>query len=100
MESVYERLAGDDDGRVCKAISEDACRQTPGNFLRMLVANAAGTVADALASAKTTLPWLLAQAGAPGWMGALLVPIRESGSMLPQLAIGALVRRRAIRKGI
>ena len=26
MESLYERLAEDDEGRVCKAISEDACR--------------------------------------------------------------------------
>lgn len=100
MESVYERLARDDDGRVCHAISDDACREVPGNFMRMLAANAASSVADSVASAKTTLPWLLMHLGGPGWMTALLVPIRESGSMLPQLLLGALVRRQPVRKGV
>ncbi len=98
-ESVYGRLAGDDDGRVCKAVSEAACRHTPGSFIRMLVANALGTVGDRIASAKTTLPWLLIDIGAPRWIGALLVPIRESGSMLPQLLLGHWVRRQPVRRG-
>ncbi len=100
VESVYEHLAADDEGRVCKAIPEQACRVVPGNFLRMLLANAASQVADSVASAKTTLPWLLMHLGAPAWMTSLLVPIRESGSMLPQLFLGAAVRRLAVRKWI
>jgi hypothetical protein len=100
VESVYERLTNDDDGRVCKAITEDACRETPGNFARLLVANAMSTVADSVASAKTTLPWLVLHLGAPSWITSLLVPIRESGSMLPQLLIGAVVRSLAVRKWI
>jgi hypothetical protein len=100
MESLYERLAEDDEGRVCKAISEDACREAPGNFMRHLLANALSNVADRLASAKTTLPWLLMQLGAPAWMLSLLVPIRESGSMLPQMLIGELVRRQPVRKWV
>jgi MFS family permease len=100
VETVYERLAGDQDGRVCHAIPAQACREAPGNFLRLLVANTLSTLGDSLASAKTTLPWLLAQLGAPPGLAALLVPIRESGSMLPQLAIGALVRRRALRRPV
>ena len=100
MESVYERLANDGDGRVCKAISDEACRETPGNFARMLTANALSTVADSVASAKTTLPWLMLQLGAPGWLNPLLVPIREAGSMLPQLLIGAVVRSFAVRKWV
>ena len=98
--SVYEPLTDDDDGRVCKAISDEACRETPGNFVRMLVANALSTVADSVASAKTTLPWLVLHLGAPGWLNSLLVPIREAGSMLPQLLIGAVVRSLAVRKGV
>lgn len=100
MESLYERLAEDDEGRVCKAISEDACRASPGNFFRTLVANTLSSLADRIASAKTTLPWLLLQLGAPGWMLSLLVPIRESGSMLPQMLIGAAVRRQPVRKWV
>lgn len=100
METVYERLARDDDGRVCHAISDSACRETPGNFMRMLAANALSTVADSVASAKTTLPWLLLHLGGPGWMTGLLVPLREAGSMLPQLLLGALVRRQPVRKWV
>lgn len=98
--SLYERLAEDDEGRVCKDISDEACRETPGNFLATLIANTASNVADRLASAKTTLPWLLMQVGAPAWLVSLLVPIRESGSMLPQMLIGAWVRGQVIRKWI
>ena len=100
VESVYERLAADDEGRVCKAIPDQACREVPGNFMRMLLANAASQVADSVASAKTTLPWLLMHLGAPAWMTSLLVPIRESGSMLPQLFLGAAVRGLTVRKWI
>ena len=100
MESLYERLAEDDEGRVCKAISEDACRESPGNFFRTLLANTLSNLADRIASAKTTLPWLLLQLGAPAWMLSLLVPIRESGSMLPQMLIGAVVRRQPVRKWV
>ncbi|TVR10401.1 MAG: MFS transporter [Planctomycetota bacterium] len=97
-ESIYERLAGDQDGRVCHGLTDEACRETPGNFTLLLIANALTSIGDRLASAKTTLPWLLAAAGAPHWMHSLLVPIRESGSMLPQMLIGAWARSRAIRK--
>lgn len=100
VESIYERLAADTDGRACKAIADEACHEAPGNFLRMLLANAASQVADSLASAKTTLPWLMLHLGAPAWMTATLVPIRESGAMLPQLLLGALVRRLALRKWV
>jgi len=100
MESLYERLAEDDEGRVCRGISDAACRETPGNFLYTLVGNALSNVADRLASARTTLPWLLMQVGGPAWAISLLVPIRESGSMLPQMLIGGLVRRQAVRKRV
>jgi len=98
VESLYERLAEDDEGRVCKDISDDACREAPGNFLRTLLANALTQIGDRAASAKTTLPWLLTSAGAPAWSISFLVPIRESGSMLPQLWLGAWVRRKPVRK--
>ncbi|WP_114416588.1 MFS transporter [Marinospirillum perlucidum] len=98
--SLYERLAEEDEGRVCKDISEEACRETPGNFFYTLIANTLSSLADKLASSKTTLPWLLLHLGGPGWMLSLLVPLRESGSLMPQLLIGALVRRQPLRKWI
>jgi hypothetical protein len=38
-------------------------------------------------SPKTTLPWLFSSVGAPSWLIPLLVPIKESGSLLPQWSI-------------
>lgn len=98
QDKVYERLANDDEGRVCKEISDEACQETPGNFLATMVANACSSLADKLANAKTTLPWILVHIGAPAWMLSFLVPIRESGSMMPQLWIGSWIRQRQVRK--
>ncbi|HIW95083.1 MAG TPA: MFS transporter [Candidatus Corynebacterium gallistercoris] len=41
-------------------------------------------IGDQIVSAKTVLPWFLSTVGGPAWAISLLVPIRESGSMLPQ----------------
>jgi hypothetical protein len=49
-------------------------------------------LSDLLLSAKTTLPTLLSAAGAPAWMAQLLVPIRESGALLPQMAYAYMLR--------
>ncbi len=100
MEDLYDRLAEDDEGRVCKGISEKACRETPGNFFKILVSNTLTSIGDKVASAKTTLPWLLGAVGGPAWIVSLLVPIRESGSMLPQMLIGAWVRKHPVRKSL
>ena len=98
LDTIYEALVGDDDGRVCKDIPDGACTVLPGNFLRQLGAMALTKLGDALASPKTTLAWTMAAVGAPAWMLGWLVPVRESGSMLPQLAIGAWVRKQPKRK--
>jgi hypothetical protein len=54
-------------------------------------------LSDLLLSAKTTLPTLLSAAGAPPWMAQLLVPIRESGALLPQMAIAYFLRNQERR---
>ena len=53
---------------------------------------------DALMSPKTTLSWVGAAVGAPTWAIALFVPLRESGSMLPQFWSGGLLGRFSLRK--
>ncbi len=95
---AYSALYEDEDSRVCRDISDAACRVVPGNFFRNTLAQAASKLGDALINPKTTLPWLLTALQAPGWIAGLLVPIRESGSMLPQLGIAAWVRRLPVRK--
>ncbi|EPD70148.1 hypothetical protein HMPREF1219_00581 [Corynebacterium pyruviciproducens ATCC BAA-1742] len=44
-------------------------------------------IGDQLVNAKTVLPWVFSMAGVSSFFAALLIPIRESGSMLPQAAI-------------
>ena len=53
-------------------------------FTQLISIATCGKLADLLVSAKTTLPWLLASLGAPIWIVSMLVPIRESGSLIPQ----------------
>lgn len=57
------------------------------NARRFVFSNGLQNIGDQIVAAKTVLPWLLQVAGAPAFFLALLVPIRESGSMLPQAAL-------------
>ncbi|MFC7000472.1 MFS transporter permease [Pseudobowmanella zhangzhouensis] len=63
-------------------------QQPRRTFIQLLLISVASKLADLLMSAKTTLPWLLQTIAAPTWMVGLLVPIRESGSLIPQWWIG------------
>ena len=97
---LYENLVDEEDARVCTDISEDACRYVPVNFFLIILANTLTKLADELSNPKTVLAWLLSFVQAPVYLIGLLVPIRESGSMLPQLLIAAFVRRLAVRKWV
>lgn len=70
------------------------------NARRLIWANGLQNIGDQIVAAKTVLPWLLQAAGAPGFLLALLVPIRESGSMLPQAAMTGWVLRQASRSKV
>jgi len=97
---LYAFLMEEEDARVCKDIPEDACRVVPGNFFKLGASQTLTKLADELGSAKTVLPWVLGAVGAPASLLGFLVPIRESGSLLPQLAIAAAVRSRPLRKNM
>lgn len=98
LERVYAALVDEEDARVCRDISEDACRVVPRSFLANTTAQAMTGFGDAIINPKTTLPWLLTSLGAPGWAAGLLVPLREAGSLLPQLAIAGWLRTMPRRK--
>ncbi|MGM0563001.1 MAG: MFS transporter [Pseudomonadota bacterium] len=69
------------------------------NFRRMVSALTLTRLGDYLMSPKVVLAWLLGEYGVPQSMIAWLVPIRESGSMLPQIALGEWLKGHARRKG-
>lgn len=68
------------------------------NATRFAWSNGIQNIGDQLVAAKTVLPWLFQSAGVPGFFTGLLVPIRESGSMLPQAAMTPWVTTHRSRK--
>lgn len=100
LDKLYDLATGDEDARVCKDIPASACRDQPRNFFAYLAANLFNKVADELTSAKLVLPWLMSALGAPAALVGLLVPIRETGVLLPQLFVAAAVRHRPLRKPV
>jgi len=55
-------------------------------------------LAEQVASAKLVLPWLLSAIGAPSVYVGLLLPLRQAGTLLPQLSISGYIRSFPIRK--
>ena len=97
VDRLYSLIANEEDARVCRDIPAEACHVVPRNFFLILVANVLTKLGDLLISPKTVLAWLMSAIGAPALV-AWLVPIRESGSMVPQMMIAAWVRRKPVRK--
>ncbi|MFK7909046.1 MAG: MFS transporter [Akkermansiaceae bacterium] len=66
----------------------------------IIAAQTCTRIGDVLTNPKTVLTWLLSQLGTSGFVIGMLVPIRESGSMLPQLFISSWVKRAGRRKWV
>lgn len=97
-ESIYSLLVEDEDARVCRDIPDAACDEQPQSFMRQLLAQTLTKVGDALTSSRLVLAWMLASIGAPALLISLLVPLRESLSLLPQLFIAQWIREHPLRK--
>ena len=67
---------------------------------RLIAGLSLNKLADLLISAKTTLPALLISMGAPAWMIGWLVPIRESGALLPQALLSFYLRNHSERHSV
>lgn len=100
LNKIYQLLVNEEDARVCRDITEEACRVVPGNFLLQVSSQFLTKLGDALANPKTVLAWMMSALAAPGVFTALLVPVRESGSLIPQLFIAGYVRLRPLRKWV
>ena len=99
-QDLYEKLTNEEDARLCRDIDERACRESPRSFFYLLTSYFLTKLGDAIASPKTTLAWLTTAVGAPAFVLGLLVPIRESGSLIPQLFVGGIIRRLPVRKWV
>ena len=97
-QQFYERLAEDEDARVCIDIPDAACNEQPRSFLLQLVSQVLTKIGDALTSSRLVLAWMLSTIGSPPILISLLVPLRESLSLLPQLVVAQAIREHAVRK--
>ncbi|MCC7334261.1 MAG: hypothetical protein IT422_04170 [Pirellulaceae bacterium] len=98
---LHALLVDDDElAQVCRDLPESACRAQPHNYGVHIVSLSLTKIGEGLADPKLVLAWLLDAIGTPTWALGLLVPVRESLAMLPQLAISARIRRLSIRKTV
>lgn len=98
FEKIRQQIAIDDVGRVCRDIPDSACKEEPRNFLKHVVSLTLTKSADGLVDPKLVLSWLMTTLGVPAYLLGFLVPVRESGALLPQLFTAAAIRRLPVRK--
>ncbi|WP_137170325.1 MFS transporter [Marinomonas sp. FW-1] len=70
------------------------------NVFKLVISNFLINLGDVLINPKVTLPWLLQSVGAPLFLLGWLVPIRESGSLLPQVIIAHFMYKIKVRKWV
>lgn len=96
--ALYRTLSGEEEGGACRDIPDAACDTQPRNFLTHAASLAMTKTGDGIADPKLTLTWLMGAVGAPPALVGLLVPVRESLALLPQLwtsgPISGLARRK------
>lgn len=97
-ESMFGLAADVEDDRLCRDIPDSQCREEPRNLGRVTLAHIGSKAGDALADPKVVMPWLMGAVGAPAFLTAMIVPIRESLALLPQVIVGGVIRRFAKRK--
>ncbi|QTD37895.1 MFS transporter [Polaribacter batillariae] len=72
----------------------------PRNYSLLLLNSIFTKLGDSLSNPKTVLAWIMNSINAPVYMISFIVPIRESGSMLPQLFLASYIKTKAKRKWI
>lgn len=100
LDKVYDLINSEKEKRICTDIDEKACQYVTKNYFLIFLSNMLTSLGDTLSNPKTVLAWLMNYVHAPVSLISLIVPIRESGSMLPQIFIAGFLRQKAIRKWI
>lgn len=99
MKRLYTFLYPElEDDRVCADIKDSACKYAPKSYAWNLISGMNSKLAEQLASPGVTLPWLLSSLGVSYSVIGLLQPIKEAGSMMPQLLVAAKIRGASLRK--
>ncbi|WP_217495924.1 hypothetical protein [Mangrovivirga cuniculi] len=97
-EKVFEYITEEGEVRSCDKIKEDACNHQPGNYLKFVANGACSKLAETLISPGITLPWIISALGGQAFLTGVPVPLKNIGSLLPQLVISGKIRAEKIRK--
>lgn len=94
---IYSRLVST---RHTDRAADEVGGNVASNGLRIIGASALQNIGDQVVNAATVLPWLLTALGAPVGLVGLLVPIRESGALLPQAVLSPRIQAWSQRKWV
>lgn len=83
-----------------QALAQPAREHWRRNLRLHVVCHVLSHLGDALMNPRTSLAWLAGTLGASPAVLALLVPVRESGSLLPQTLLAHWLHARAQRRGL
>ncbi|SFZ91590.1 MFS-type transporter involved in bile tolerance, Atg22 family [Flaviramulus basaltis] len=97
---IYNYLNNEEDERSSKGINDDASEYTPKNYFLIMLSSTLTKLGDTLSNPKTVLTWVMSYVNAPVYLISFIVPIRESGSMLPQIVIAGYIKTKKKRKWI
>jgi len=97
-EKIYDSITGEGEARACDAIAETACVEAPGNFTKNAINGFCTKFAEQLTSPGVVIPWVFSLLNVSIGVTGLLVPMKNIGSLLPQLLVSAKIRGYAIRK--
>ena len=100
VDRLYGRLVRSEvhDPEDLQALPGDADRHVAHNAVHTVGALTLTKIGDRVVDAKTVLTWLMATLGAPSALTGLLVPVRESGALLPQVLVARFVAGRPRRQ--
>jgi len=99
-ERIYKLISGDEVERLCDQAPAASCTNLPRNFVLNAASGALTKLAEQIASPGLVIAWLMATLGAPAILTGLLVPIRQTGALLPQFAVAAKIRKLERRKWV
>lgn len=95
-EKAFKAISGAEEP--ADSLSEEAQKAEAANGLRHAASLSMTKVADGLIDPKLVLSWLLTSLGAPAVYAGALVPLREGGALLPQIAMAGWVQNMKHRK--
>lgn len=97
-DQFYDFLTEEDEPRACSAIPDEACESSPKNFTLNVFNGTLTKLAEKIISPDLTLSWVMQNLGASAGLIGMLVPVKDAGSLLPQLIVSGKIRSYSIRK--